>query len=272
MTVNTSTRPSRCPRHKVASKFSWSHVGDTFIFPSFVLSYWQSFRECVAVQVTSKCGPRATQVSDYLLHTHASYFKQYQVCNLTGPVATRCWHDWISTRVQQTTANQAPLKTTTPPAPVVPTTLFPTTQPNGKDSSVTDSGVIKNKMFDLSSAGTGDEEGQSLDQIEDHTDDNTIPDRMVATKKNKKYVDQFSSTSAPPPSTQTLEMDSKQQPPTAQTGLYRSDQSTPTEAQNPIQSESSDQSTSSSASSHSPNWTYNLLMSLAFCLLVSKAF
>ena len=61
------------------------------------------FRKCTFTAVTKECGNNAANVSDYLFHTHGSYFTKYTLCSLSGEQFTKCWYDWLSERLAAST-------------------------------------------------------------------------------------------------------------------------------------------------------------------------
>ncbi|KAF7494410.1 hypothetical protein SSS_04158 [Sarcoptes scabiei] len=60
-----------------------------------VCEYWRSFRDCIAEKVQEHCGDMVANISDFMFHTHTSYFSKYTQCNLPGEPHTKCWLDLI---------------------------------------------------------------------------------------------------------------------------------------------------------------------------------
>ena len=49
-----------------------------------LVSHWADFRDCALAEVEKACGNVAANVSDHLLHRHATYFADYRACGFAA--------------------------------------------------------------------------------------------------------------------------------------------------------------------------------------------
>lgn len=71
-----------------------------------VCTHWINLRECSKNEVARHCNPEATNLSDYMFHTHGNYFSKYQQCHFGGggggvDKAAKCWIDRVQFEASQ---------------------------------------------------------------------------------------------------------------------------------------------------------------------------
>lgn len=68
-------------------------------------SLWRKFRDCSKMDVKQKCGAEASNISDFLFHSHQSYFDKYNTCELEGDSPTKCWFEFVHKPMVTVTQN-----------------------------------------------------------------------------------------------------------------------------------------------------------------------